>query len=186
MQRFVPFPSFQYNSLRFFFSASGLFDNPMADPAHVSVLNSTAHQRLAYDAVIEGLVLLKNGNASGERPVLPLKRQSYVQSPDDSMTIAIIGPNGGCSNDESGSKCDSVQNMLGPYTQYNGDVTVKTVYEAAKDSVSSSDVVKFARGCDIDNAKTDGIDEAVELAQQSDIAVLVSRKRVPIQCSHCS
>ena len=156
----------------------------MADPAHVSVLNSTAHQQLAYDAVIEGLVLLKNGNASGERPVLPLKRQNYVQSPDDSMTIAIIGPNGGCS--ESGSKCDSVQNMLGPYTQYNGDVTVKTVYEAAKDSASSSDVVKFARGCDIDNAKTDGIDEAVELAQQSDIAVLVSRKRVPIQCSHCS
>eukprot|EP00118_Oscarella_pearsei_P023450 m.280819 g.280819 ORF g.280819 m.280819 type:complete len:152 (+) comp40636_c0_seq12:1190-1645(+) len=130
----------------------------MTDPSRIDVLNSPEHQKLAYDAAIEGLVLLQNGNKSATEtgvPVLPLLRHNFVQSPNAPMTISFIGPNAGCT--KSGDKCDSISNMLGPYTQYNGGVTVKTVFEAAQGSALPSDVIKFARGCDIDNTKTDQI-----------------------------
>jgi beta-glucosidase len=125
---------------------------------------------LAYDAAIEGLVLLKNVDKSSQ-PVLPLHPKGNID-PETPLSLTIVGPNAGCSSD-SGT-CDSVTNMLGPYTQYNEIVEVKTVFKAAVSSLNPDYYsVNFSRGCNIDDSKTDMIAEAVDSAKQSDIAILV-------------
>ncbi|XP_062516640.1 beta-xylosidase-like isoform X2 [Corticium candelabrum] len=148
--------------------ASRLFDEPMADPSRISIINNSNHRSLAYDAAIEGLVLLKNFDETLGRPLLPLQHRRDIKSP---ISLAIIGPNAGCTN--SSWMCDSVSNMLGPYTQHNADVEVKTVYQAAVDSLGPNYWVNFSRGCNIDDNKTDMIAAAVDTAMRSDIAILV-------------
>ena len=147
----------------------------MVDPSRVSTLNNTEHRKLAYDAAIEGLVLLKNLNRSNHQPVLPLRHEMFRRNGDlmSPLSLAIIGPNAGCGSD-SREMCDSVTNMLGPYTQYNNNVEVKTVFQAAVGSLNHDNyMVTFSRGCNIDDTKTDMIAEAVNSARQSDIAILV-------------
>lgn len=148
----------------------------MTDPSRVSTLNNSAHRALAYDAAVEGLVLLKNFDEKNRDPVLPLRPEKYRREQNmlSPISLAIIGPNAGCDRENRG-ECDSVRNMLGPYTQYNTDVDVKTVYQAAVDALAQDNYwVNFSRGCNIDDTKTDMIAEAVDTARRSDIAILVS------------
>lgn len=86
------------------------------------LVDSPAHIDLAYRAAVGGIVLLKNDHG-----VLPLKR-------DKSLTVAVIGPNAGCTSDTTlrwnekttrddgaaggaggGGLCDAQINYLGNY-----------------------------------------------------------------------
>src|SRR6266478_6265473 len=142
----------------------GIFDHPyIVDAAHAKdIVNSVEHQKVALRAARESIVLLKNDNK-----VLPLSKQI--------KSIAVIGPN---ADDDT-------------LTQYRyGPSAVKgvTVLEGIKNLLGDKVKVNYAKGCEITNehwpdtevlpepltpAERAGINEAVEKARNSDIAVVV-------------
>src|SRR6266850_6182818 len=142
----------------------GIFDHPyIVDANHPKdIVNSVEHQKVALRAARESIVLLKNDNK-----VLPLSKQI--------KSIAVIGPN---ADDDT-------------LTQYRyGPSAVKgvTVLEGIKNLLGDKVKVNYAKGCEITNehwpdtevlpeqltaTERGGINEAVETARNSDVAVVV-------------
>jgi beta-glucosidase len=142
----------------------GIFDHPYIADAEATarLVNSPEHQQVALRAARESIVLLKN-----EGNVLPLSREIH--------SIAVIGPN--ADNDAN------TRHRYGP----NG-VKGITVLEGIKHKLGDRVKVNYAKGCDIVDAhwpetevlpepltkeERSGIDEAVEAAKNSDVAVVV-------------
>lgn len=100
------------NVLRAKFAAN-LFDGAKyRDPEKVSMFyRNEKHRALARDAAAQGSVLLKNAPQVGQ--LLPLDKAKI-------KTVAVVGPNGGCSKDHQGdySKCLAKSMQFGQYTQY--------------------------------------------------------------------
>jgi beta-glucosidase len=176
--------------------AAGLFDDPITDESLVKQLNNPSHQALALKAAEEGIVLLinkppptaarmHNGQDQAEtmaRPMLPLSAMT--------KRIAVIGPNGGCSDPEvlealaagkstmDADACAAGMNMLGSYTQYQYNptgahpVSVPTAFDALKAAFPQANV-KYEAGANIGDTNTSGIPKAVALAKSSDVAVVV-------------
>ena len=142
----------------------GIFDHPyIVDAAHAKdIVNSAEHQKVALRAARESIVLLKNDNK-----VLPFSKQI--------KSIAVIGPN---ADDDT-------------LTQYRyGPSAVRgvTVLEGIKNLLGDKVKVNYAKGCEITNehwpdtevlpepltaTERAGINEAVETARNSDVAVVV-------------
>jgi beta-glucosidase len=142
----------------------GIFDHPYVADANgaKSIVNSLQHQQIALRAARESLVLLKNENKA-----LPFSKQI--------SSVAVIGPN---ADDDT-------------LTQYRyGPSAVKgvTVLEGIKNLLGGKVKVNYAKGCEITNEHwpdtevlpeplTDGeragINEAVEVARNSEVAVVV-------------
>ena len=142
----------------------GIFDHPYVADADATerVVNSAEHQQVALRAARESLILLKNDNN-----VLPLSKGI--------KSIAVIGPN---ADDDTNTR-----HRYGP----NG-VKGVTVLEGIRNKLGGGVKVTYAKGCDIHNAhwpetevlpepltkeEQDGINEAVEAAKNSDVAVVV-------------
>jgi beta-glucosidase len=142
----------------------GIFDHPYVTDAEATarLVNSPEHQQVALRAARESLILLKN-----DKNVLPLSKA--VRS------VAVIGPNAA---DES-----NAHHRYGP----NG-VRGVTVLEGIKNKLGGGVEVNYAKGCNITDAhwpetevlpepltkeEQDGINEAVEAAKKSDVAVVV-------------
>jgi len=124
---------------------SGLFERPYVEVAEADgIVSSPEHRNLALDLARESIILLKN-----EENLLPLSRN--VKS------IAVVGPN-----------ADECQ--FGDYT-CPGDRGI-TPLSAIRSMVSSSTVVRHARGCDIGTDRRDGFQEAVDAVLASDVAVV--------------
>lgn len=141
----------------------GLFDNPYTgDKAEVErMVHSPEHKAVSKRAALESIVLLKNdGNA------LPLSKSL--------SKIAVIGPN-----------ADEIENLICRYGPANAPI--KTVYEGIRDYLPHAEVT-YAKGCDIidryfpeselydvplDSTEQAMIDEAVALALESDVAIMV-------------
>lgn len=141
----------------------GLFDNPYrgdAREAEKTVRNAEA-QKVSLEAARQSLVLLKN-----ERNLLPLSKSL--------KKIAVIGPN-------ANEKDDFV-------SRYGArGANIITVYEAVRRLMPGAEV-GYAKGCDLLDAhfpeselvgfppskkeKAD-LDEAVALAKEADVAILV-------------
>ncbi len=144
----------------------GLFDNPLVDPDYAqSTTNSAEHRALALKAAQETVVLLKN-----EKNLLPLDL-------DKLKTIAVIGPN-----------ADGLH--LGGYSRKPAHGV--TILQGIQDRVGSKVKVVYAEGCRFTNkhqdwhgwfddnvelvdpkTQVDKINEAVEVAKNSDVAILV-------------
>ena len=141
----------------------GLFDNPYkGDHRQVaSVVHSEEHQALALKAALEGIVLLKN-----ENQMLPLSKSL--------KHIAVIGPNA--------NEVKKLESRYGP-----ANAPIKTVVQGVRDLLPGADV-KYAKGCDIidkyfpeselydvplDAEEQKMMDEAVEVARHSDVAIMV-------------
>jgi beta-glucosidase len=134
----------------------GLFDDVYVDTTKVaSVFDNQQQRMLSREIARQSMVLLKN-----EGGLLPLSKQLN--------SIAVIGPN-----------ADNPRNMLGDYAymahhSYNtSSVHIVTVLEGIKFKVSGVCQVRYAKGCDIVNPSTDGFDEAIAVAQNADVAVVV-------------
>lgn len=141
----------------------GLFDNPyVGDEKTVdTVVHSKVHQDLSLRTALESMVLLKNKNN-----MLPLSKEL--------KNVAVIGPN-----------ADEVNDHICRYGPANAPIT--SVYEGLKAYLPNANV-RYAKGCDIvdkyfpeselysvplDDSEQLMIDEAVELAKKSDVAILV-------------
>lgn len=154
----------------------GLFENPFVDEGAAPTVFETPDQReLARDIARHSCVLLKN-----EGDLLPLAK--------DTQSIALIGPN-----------ADSLRNLMGDYSypahiEALAETSALTVFETVQpDKINlveqSVDMISVrqgiqakiaagvqltcAQGCGILDSDTSGFDEAVQLAREADVAVLV-------------
>jgi beta-glucosidase len=139
----------------------GLFENPFVDPDRAeSVARCPEHRRLALQAAREGMILLKNEDAT-----LPLAKAM--------TSIAVIGPN-----------ADNTWNQLGDYAASHDREDVVTVLDGIKTLARDRGIaVHYAEGCGIRTTSTEGFAAAVEAARKSDVVVAVvggsSRIRYP-------
>ncbi len=155
--------------------ALGLFEQPYVDVEEAArAAGGEARRALARTVAAKSLVLLRNDG------VLPLAASA--------RTVAVIGPN-----------ADEVRNLLGDYSypshvesltemaRSGGDVfsvglpdrldfgdplpAAPTVLDALRARLG--DRVRFARGCDVAGPSRAGFGDAVALAAEADVAVLV-------------
>jgi beta-glucosidase len=144
----------------------GLFDNPFVDPDYAEkITNSAEHRALALKAAQETVVLLKN-----DKDLLPLDLSKL-------KTIAVIGPN-----------ADGLH--LGGYSRMPAHGV--TILQGIQDRVGSKAKVVYAEGCRFTNkhqdwhgwfddnvelvdprTQADKIKEAVQVAKNADVAILV-------------
>ena len=125
----------------------GLFDDPFNYQSRDHQLDSEQSRALALEAAVKSAVLLKN-----EGSLLPLDRGI--------KRVAVIGPN-----------ADHERNQLGGYTQYGSEVV--TVLRGIEASAPDGVLVDYAEGCEIMTDDESLLQDAVDLASRSDVAVLV-------------
>ena len=124
-----------------------------------NVINSSAHQAVAYDAALQSMVLLKN---RGE--VLPLKPgvKLAVVGPGALAQEGLVGPYfGDCI-------CWSPHEMRGNYT-YDCIATVASQLEAA----NTGGTTTVASGISVSGRDTSGIAKALALVDDAEVVVLV-------------
>lgn len=144
----------------------GLFEDPRRPDraAQARLVGTAEHRQVALRAARECLVLLRNDG------VLPLERASLRR-------IAMIGPN-----------ADDDLAQLGDWslgaTQYPPEhgkqprehtVTLLDGVRAAAGAVE----IAFARGCSVNDDDLGGIEAAVQLAREADVAVVVLGDDIP-------
>lgn len=141
----------------------GLFDNPYkGDRKNVDkIVHSKENQNVSLRAALESFVLLKN-----EDNLLPLRK--------DLKKVAVIGPN-----------AEESRYMICRYGPVRAPI--KTVYQGIKEYLPDTDV-QYAKGCEIidkyfpeselfhvplDAEEQQLIDEAVALANESEVVIMV-------------
>ena len=132
----------------------GLFENPYADPAtEAAAILRDDHVRAARDAARKSMVLLKNDGA-----LLPLS--------DDIGSIAVIGP-----------LADNQEDLLGAWHAQGQAEDVVTVLAGIRRRAAPTTTITYARGATITGPETDGFAEAVEVARNADVAMVVVGER---------
>ncbi|KAG6832147.1 hypothetical protein H0H92_004878 [Tricholoma furcatifolium] len=130
--------------------ALGLFENPYPYDDYLSTLRTPESRVVLHEAETEAIVLLENHNN-----VLPLS--------NDIGSIALIGP-----------QADRV--TFGDYVFFNASnngITPLNGFQQYLESVSSSTKINFAEGCKLWSNDESGFPEAVEAAQNSDVAIVM-------------
>lgn len=155
----------------------GLFENPFVNAEQAAAVFDTPAQRaLAREIATKSVVLLKN-----KGDTLPLSQKI--------ASIAVIGPN-----------ADNVRHQMGDYSypahietlleimekpellpQTLPDrveladigVTMVSVLEAIKQKVGATTRVRYAKGCDVLGESQEGFAEAVAVAREAEVAILV-------------
>lgn len=130
----------------------GLFENPNpAAPKNqwTNIINTPAAKKLARDLDAESIVLLQNPNKT-----LPLSKTDK---------IAVIGP------------------MASGFMNYGDYVVYKSQYrgvqylEGIRNAVgaSANSTVTYSKGCERWSTDESGIPEAVEVAKDADVAIVI-------------
>lgn len=126
----------------------GVFDrdeNPPLSWADVDEWDIPAHRRMALQVARESMVLLKN-----DEQILPLSKTPGK--------VALIGP-------------AIKQQEFGDYTCTPEEDQAVTIYDGVVEKIGK-DAVLYARGCEFMDDNTDGIAEAVQVAQQADVVIV--------------
>lgn len=156
--------------------ALGIFEQPYVDDTTIEF--DTAEDRaVARELAQKSIVLLKNDDN-----LLPLSKSIG--------SLAVIGPN-----------ADNVRNLFGDYTypahietliesmennvlgmpvpkgvttdNLEDFIPAVSILQAIKDAVSENTQISYAQGCNVNDDRRDGFDDAVEIAKNADVAVLV-------------
>nr|WP_249315487.1 glycoside hydrolase family 3 N-terminal domain-containing protein [Bacillus sp. FJAT-49711] len=128
----------------------GLFEKPYIDEDdHIDAVGSESFEKVNLQIARESAVLLKNDDS-----ILPLDKKL--------RKVAVIGPN-----------ADAIYNQLGDYTAIQPEGKGVTVLEGVKKVVSENTEVLFAKGCGIRDTSKEGFKEAISLAQDAEVAILV-------------
>lgn len=125
----------------------GLFEHPLLDETQKLEDYSYEKYPQALEIARESVVLLEN-----REDILPLSKEIGK--------IAVIGPN-----------ADAVYNQLGDYSPQVKRENCSTVLDGVRSYFG--DKVAYARGCGIFDGTQEEQTEAVKLAEQSDITILV-------------
>jgi len=127
----------------------GLFDHPYTDEGRepTSLLRPESI-RLAREIAGRSMVLLKN-----DRDVLPLDKNVG--------SIAVIGP-----------LADDRRAPLGWWAGDGKEDNTVTPLAGIKAKVSAQTKVGYAKGCEVKSDSTAGFQEAIDLAKQSDVAIV--------------
>jgi beta-glucosidase len=153
----------------------GLFEQPFVETTRLDAGSDTpAHQQLARTLAHKSLVLVRNDGT------LPIST--------DVASVAVIGP---CA--------DEARNLFGDYAYPAHVESLRTVLESGQDPFGQPPLegldfdgvaagtpsmlevlreklgqrVRFVRGCDVNGDSRDGFAEAVAVARESSVAVLV-------------
>lgn len=127
----------------------GLFEHPYVDPKKAKeVVGSVEHTAVARQVAQQSIVLLEN-----RKQLLPLRKKN--------IKVAVIGPN-----------ADNIYNMLGDYTAPQANERIKTVLEGVREKVGTENVL-YVQGCAIRDTAHSTLKEAVRVAQESDVAIVV-------------
>lgn len=127
----------------------GLFDRPLAVPARERTLLLTAdHRRVARETAAKSFVLLKND--AGTLPIAKNTRR-----------FAVVGPLG---NDQ--------RNMLGNWSGDGKSADAVTVLTGLKNKLGTDAEIRFAAGCDVKCGDTDGFEDAIRTAAESDFVIV--------------
>ena len=128
----------------------GLFDRPYTDPGAVDTVPPATRDKIAKQAAIESMVLLKNDG------ILPISKGGIA-------SIAVIGP-----------LADRPYEQLGTWI-FDGDPSSAiTVLQGIRDFVGSDVEVNYAEGLETSRTRTtDQFDEAAAAVADSDVAILV-------------
>ncbi|MDK2895969.1 MAG: hypothetical protein PWP04_89 [Candidatus Atribacteria bacterium] len=135
------------------------------DPQKVKeVLDTPQDRELSREVARKSMVLLKNEG------ILPLKK--------DSGTIAVIGPNAHSTRNLHGDysytvHIPSVRKWKGEEITEEDAVETISVLEGIKNKVSASTKVLYAQGCDLLDTSGDGFEEALKIAEQSEVIIAV-------------
>lgn len=128
----------------------GLFERPYADEARErAVLLRPEHRAAAREMAARSIVLLKNDGR-----LLPLSKTV--------RTLAVIGP-----------LADDQRNLLGPWSGDGRAEDVVTILAGIKAKLGSTARVLHARGCEIADCSSSEIAEAVRIARQAEVAIVV-------------
>jgi len=127
----------------------GLFEDPYTDPAEFPAIANADHLSIAQQAALQSLVLLENRNET-----LPLNRERL-------KTLAVIGP-----------LADDGYEQLGTWI-FDGDPSLsRTPLQAIREFLGDGTEVTYVRAMETSRSRTtDGFDEAVEAARNSDAVV---------------
>lgn len=125
----------------------GLFESPLLDENQKPEEYPYEKYPQALQIARESVVLLENKN-----DILPLSKET--------RKIAVIGPN-----------ADAVYNQLGDYSPQVKRENCSTVLDGVRSYLGDKAV--YARGCGVFDGTQEELEEAVKLAEQSDITILV-------------
>jgi len=127
----------------------GLFDKPYADESRErAVILSRENRAAAREIAARSMVLLKN-----ERDTLPLSK--------DVKSIAVVGP-----------LADSQKDMIGSWSGDGKAEDAVTLLAGIKAKAGSNTKITYVKGCDIEGASTDGINEAARAASEADVTIV--------------
>jgi beta-glucosidase len=156
----------------------GLFENPyVAVDSAAQIFDTAEHRALAREIAQKSMVLLKN-----EDQTLPLAK--------DLGSIAVIGPNASNVCNLMGDysypahietliemmrRDDNALGMTTPDAVSAIEEAVPTIsiLQGIRNAVSAGTQVRYAQGCDVLDESTEGFAEAVAIAEQSDVAILI-------------
>lgn len=126
----------------------GLFDNPLHNPKDVKKsVHTPEHVALAKEIADESAVLLENNG------ILPLDLNKYKK-------VALLGPN-------------SDYAVFGDYGWvHSGDRAGVTLTQALKEKTAGEVEINQLDGCDWWSPDDSQIEEAVKLAEESDLAII--------------
>jgi beta-glucosidase len=128
----------------------GLFERPYAEPGKVPSVALEERLRVAKQAAVQSVVLLKN-----EAGILPLSKTN-------TQSIAVIGP-----------LADEPYEQLGTWI-FDGDPSLSvTGLRGLRDLLGDAVEIRYARGLETSRSRsTAGFYEALEAARASDAAIL--------------
>lgn len=128
----------------------GLFENPYIDSVYFRMNDpgKAYKDSIARQLARESIVLLKN-----EGGLLPIKKNIN--------SIALIGP-----------LAESKEDIIGGWSAAGRPDDAITIREGLQKQLNSVSI-KYAKGCEILGTDTSGFAEAVKLAKNSEIAILV-------------
>jgi beta-glucosidase len=140
----------------------GLFDDPYKycdEAKERAQWNNAEHLEAAKEIAKKSIVLLKNSPPSPQggdlKPLLPISKE-YKE-------IALIGP-----------LVKSVKEHLGFWSFDWDDDTARitTLYDAVQKKVGADTKLLYAKGCNSNDKNTNGFAEAVDITNQSDVAII--------------
>lgn len=132
----------------------GLFDDPYKycnQERQDSALNNPEHSKTARQVASKSIVLLKN-----EKNILPLSKES--------KTIAFIGPMVKPKRSNHGFWAINLKEIDSTY--------IVSQWEGLQNKVGKTAKLLYAKGCDIEGNNKAGFQEAINIANQSDVVIL--------------